>query len=684
MNGMSAQNMVFIEEALIALCTKDAEFFVPLSSLMVAVDRDESIDAVSFYTKGHCLNDGYRRAVSALRPYISVRLTSDLEHNLTLIAHHFNSLLHKYGMEIEAKMISSDAQNMPVPYEGRKDATVANTKNSFPTNDRNPELNDIANTLNKKRGAMSEGAIKEIEECLVATIGMKKSDNEYIKNTQFLRTAANLPWGKVSEDESDIQKVEDLLNKSHYGLDEAKERITEFLAINKLKTDAEAPKFLMLGAPGTGKTSLAQSMGKALGRKVQRVSLGGVSDASTIKGHRRTYVGSVQGRIIDAVIKAGTDNPIVILDEIDKIVVGQGDPQGALLELLDKEQNHEFTDFYLNFPYDLSKVIFVATANYPDRLDGALFDRLELIDISGYTMKEKMKIARDYVLPECEENNGLEKGSIKISKKSLEYLVEGYTREAGLRRLQQALNKLVRKVAVDVAKGKAAKSITPKFIEKHMGERYFTPEKALEHNTPGLMHGLYYSTVGGGALPMEAVLTNNSGTIQLTGQAGDVMSESIQIAYGYLKAHGLYYGIDPEILVDAGVQVHMPDGSTPKDGPSAGLAFVTLLASALSDVCVKDGLAMTGEVTLHGFAKKIGGVYEKVTGGLRDGIKEFILPEENRRDYNELPASVKKAAKFHFVKHVEEVLEIALDMKYDENRLEQVMEETDDVEVINA
>jgi len=680
MSDMASQNMIFIEESLIALCRVDTEFFIPLSAFMYAVDRDESINVAAFYTAGHIMRDGFRQAVAALRPYISVRLTSDLDHNLTLIAHHFNALLNKYELTIGYSPASNET-NMPVPTAGRKDVQMADT---FKTNDRNAEINDIVKILNDVRSKMSENAVKEVEECLTATAGMKKSDNEYIKNMQFLRTVTRLPWGKVSEDNTDISEVEKMLDESHYGLDETKERIIEFLAINKLKADAEAPKFLMLGAPGTGKTSLAQAIGKALGRKVQRVSMGGVSDASTIKGHRRTYVGSVQGRIIDAVIKAGTDNPIIILDEIDKLVTGQGDPQGALLELLDKEQNHEFTDYYLNFDYDLSKVIFIATANYHDRIDGALLDRMELLEISGYTLEEKLTIARKYILPQVEEGNGLEKGFVIFHKASIKHLVEGYTREAGLRRLQQSMNKLVRKVAVEVAKGKKAPGVTKKFVEKHMGERYFEPEIAMEHYVPGLMHGLYYSSAGGGALPMEAVPTDNSGAIQITGQAGDVMIESLQIAYGYLKAHGLYYGIEPEMLIDAGVQVHMPDGSTPKDGPSAGLAFVTLLASALSNTCVKDGLAMTGEVTLHGFAKRIGGVYEKVTGGIRDGIKEFILPEENRRDYNELPASVKRAAKFHFVSHVEEVLAIALDMYYDENRFDYVEDDEEDSPVMTA
>lgn len=653
------ETLIEIEKGLIELAAADPKFFAPLSDFMYAVNRIDNVPVEKFFARGITKQDLYQ-TVQALKPFHAGRQSSSMESALEHARSSILMLVQKYRIQTDVATYHENATN----YANDKGD---NKMDTFKNVNTNAELRAVIDTLNKKAANMNEDAVKETKEVLEQTRGMKKSDSEYVKNMTYLRAISKLPWGEVSVDEVDIEKVEEVLNASHYGLDEAKERITEFLAVRTLKEDSEAPKFLMIGAPGTGKTSLAQAIGKAMGRKVQRVSLGGVSDASAIKGHRRTYVGSVYGRIMDAVIKAGVDNPIIILDEMDKIVVGQGDPQGALLELLDVEQNHSFGDYYLNFGYDLSKVLFICTANYAEMIDGALWDRTELIEIPGYTMKEKITIIKDYIKPQTEEKNGLEKGSVKMSTKAMKYLVEGYTREAGLRRVQQALDKLVRKVAVQVAKGKKAPAITPKFIEKHMGERYFTPEEMLKHDVPGIAHGLYYSAVGGGCLPMEAVLTENGGRVEVTGQIKDVMSESTQIAYGYLKANAIPLGIDPEYIEDYGIQIHIPDGSTPKEGPSAGLAFTLLMASVLSGRTVKDGLALTGEVTLHGHAKKIGGVYEKVTGGLRAGAREFILPEENRRDYEELPSSVKKAAAFHLVKHVNEVLEIGLGLRYDES-----------------
>lgn len=656
-------NLIEIEKGLIELAAAEPRFFAPLADFMWAVDRVDGVPVEKFFEYG-ISKANLIRVVEALKPFHAGKQSSDIISAVNHARGAIAILVQKYKIKADVETYRNNATN----YANDKGDNAMDT---FKTVNNNSDLRGVIDTLNKKADKMSKDAVAEIKEVLEQTRNMKKSDTEYTKNMTFLRAASKLPWGKVSKDEVDIEKVEKVLNDSHFGLDEAKERITEFLAVRTLKTDSEAPKFLMIGAPGTGKTSLANAIGKAMGRQVQRVSLGGVSDSSAIKGHRRTYVGSVYGRIIDAVLKAGVDNPIIILDEMDKLVTGQGDPQGALLELLDVEQNHEFTDYYLNFPYDLSKVMFICTANYADLIDGALWDRLELIEIPGYTMKEKMTIITDYIMPQTEEKNGLEKGSVKMSAKAKKFLVEGYTREAGLRRVQQSLDKLVRKVAVLVAKGKKAPSITPKFIEKHMGERYFNPEEMLKHTFPGQAHGLYYSAVGGGCLPMEAVLTDNAGSVELTGRMQEVMQESTKIAYGYLKSHSINLGIDYENFEDYGIQIHIPDGSTPKEGPSAGLAFTLLMASVLSNRTVLDGLALTGEVTLHGHAKKIGGVYEKVTGGLRAGATTFILPEENRRDYEELPVSVKKAATFHFVKHVNEVLEIGLGLVYDEDAVAQ-------------
>ena len=493
----------------------------------------------------------------------------------------------------------------------------------------------------------------------------------------YLVFCSKLSFGTATTvDEHDFDKVQAKLDETHYGLDDAKERVMEFLAVSQLKEDSDAPKFLMVGGAGTGKTSFANALGVALGREVQRVALGGVTDVSTLRGHSRTYVGSKAGRIMSCMNKCKVDNPIIILDEIDKMG-DVGSAESVLLEVLDPEQNDGFVDTYLNFPYDLSKVIFVATANYYQMIDAPLADRLEIIETAGYSMTDKVKIATDYVIPKKIKKLGLKEENVKITKPTVKALIDGYTREAGVRRMEQAIEKVLRGTVRNALKTPSKKfSITKKFVEKRLGEPYFTDKDAPDHSIPGTCTGLAYTGVGGVTTTMEVVFSRELG-LNMTGEAGSMLRNSLQVALTNVCNNAAYIGADTDILDELGLHAQLGDGSTSTDGPSAGILFATSIASLLTDTPVKERLGMTGELRLNGRVTAIGGLEEKIPGGYRSGLREFIVPKENEKNLKDIPKEILKKVKIHCVEHVSEVFKIALgiDIKEGKEALAKAIEE---------
>ena len=517
---------------------------------------------------------------------------------------------------------------------------------------------DIQTLIDKfEKLTLKKKANEEIGATLRTLSKMNPSASEYPTQLRYAEFALSLPWTKMTTD-NPIADVEKALEVSHYGMDKAKERLIEHMAIKSANPKFKGMTVLLDGPPGTGKTTLALALGKAMGRKVERLSLGGCADPSFFKGHGRTYSGSRYGRIMQAMHSSGVKNPIIVLDEVEKVTDGiQGSATATLLEILDPKTNTEFTDNYLGFDFDLSEVIFIATSNDRHAISPPVLDRMEYIACDGYTMTEKIKIATDYTIPTITKELGIE--GTKVSKKLITHLIEGYTRESGVRGLEKALNSCLRKVAVEKTKGKTIK-VNKKLIEKRLGQRY-EETKPMSHTEPGIVTGLYYSTDGGGALDVEGIITNLDGTGQLTvtGQCGDVMVESIKLVRAHMTAAD--YGMDGENLATWDLHVHMPAGATPKDGPSAGGAYALLFASLLMNKPIKEGLCLTGECNLHGHITPIGGVDQKVAGAVRLGYTTVCLPKGNKRDYDELPKHLKEAAEFHFISNVEELLDIAFD-----------------------
>ena len=487
---------------------------------------------------------------------------------------------------------------------------------------------------------------------------------DYSVQLTYLQTMLALPWGIYTEDNLNIANAEKTLNKDHYGLEKVKERILEHLAVLKLKDDMKSPIVCLYGPPGVGKTSLGRSIAAALKRKYVRMSLGGVHDEAEIRGHRKTYIGAMPGRIVKSLIKAEASNPVIILDEIDKLGSDhRGDPSSAMLEVLDPEQNHSFHDNYLDVDYDLSKVMFIATANNLGSIPPALLDRMELIEVSGYITEEKVEIARRHLVPKELSNNGLKKEYVKFSKAALEYIVENYTRESGVRELEKKINKVMRKIALEFARDgyELIHDIKPADVRKYLGAPEYSRDKYQGNEYAGVVTGLAWTAVGGEILFVETSLSKGKGgRLTLTGNLGDVMKESAMLALEYLKAHTCLLGISEGIFENWNIHIHVPEGAIPKDGPSAGITMVTSLASALTQRKVKQNLAMTGEITLRGKVLPVGGIKEKILAAKRAGIKEIILCEENRKNIEEIQPVYLKGLTFHYVNDIKEVLNLAL------------------------
>ena len=487
---------------------------------------------------------------------------------------------------------------------------------------------------------------------------------DYSVQLTYLQTMLSLPWGIYTEDNLNISNAEKTLNKDHYGLEKVKERILEHLAVLKLKNDMKSPIVCLYGPPGVGKTSLGRSIAAALKRKYVRMSLGGVHDEAEIRGHRKTYIGAMPGRIVKSLIKAEASNPVIILDEIDKLGSDhRGDPSSAMLEVLDPEQNHSFHDNYLDVDYDLSKVMFIATANNLGTIPPALLDRMELIEVSGYITEEKVEIAKRHLVPKELENNGLKKEYVKISKPALEYIIENYTRESGVRELEKKINKVMRKIALRSARDgyQLLHDIKPADVRDYLGAPEYSRDKYQGNEYAGVVTGLAWTAVGGEILFVETSLSKGKGgRLTLTGNLGDVMKESAMLALEYLKAHTCLLDVSEEIFENWNIHVHVPEGAIPKDGPSAGITMVTSLASALTQRKVKPNLAMTGEITLRGKVLPVGGIKEKILAAKRAGIKEIILCEENRKNIEEIQPVYLKGLTFHYVNDIKEVLELAL------------------------
>lgn len=472
----------------------------------------------------------------------------------------------------------------------------------------------------------------------------------------------DLPWWQESKDNEDLQAASDVLDADHYGLEKVKERILEYLAVKQMTNSLKAPIICLVGPPGVGKTSLAKSVARALDRKFVKISLGGVKDESEIRGHRRTYLGSMPGRFIQAMKKAGTINPVFLIDEIDKMASDyKGDPASAMLEVLDPEQNAMFSDHYIEEPYDLSKVLFIATANYLENIPNALRDRLEIIELSSYTELEKIEIAKRHLVPKQIKENGLKNSQLKIDDDMISYLIRYYTRESGVRQLERTIATVCRKSVLAILKDKKRSiKVTKKLIHEWLGNEKFEYGKRETKDQVGTVTGLAYTAFGGDVLQIEVNHFEGKGKLVITGQLGDVMKESATIAYDYVRANAKKYKIKPDFFENNDIHIHVPEGAVPKDGPSAGVTLTTALVSSLSNTPVKANLAMTGEVTLRGHVLPIGGLKEKSMAAHRCGITTVVIPKANVKDLDDVPAAVKETVSFIPVERVSQVLDAAL------------------------
>ncbi|MBW2022698.1 MAG: endopeptidase La [Deltaproteobacteria bacterium] len=529
------------------------------------------------------------------------------------------------------------------------------------------EPTEIAELKEKLQQKALPDQVQQVAEKEVDRLSkMSPMSPEYTVSRTYLDWILDLPWLEGTEDTIDVQQARKVLDKYHYNLEKVKKRILEYLAVRKLNPDHKGPILCFVGPPGTGKTSLGKAIAEAMGRKFVRISLGGVRDEAEIRGHRRTYVGALPGRIIQGIKRAGSNNPVFMLDEVDKLGMDfRGDPSSALLEVLDPEQNYSFSDHYLELEFDLSPVMFIATANQLDPIPTPLRDRMEVLELPGYTEDEKLEIAIKFLIPRQIKEHGLKRSQVKFRRSALRKIIREYTREAGLRNLEREIGATCRSIAKEVAEGKKGQFIiSDDNAKKYLGKPRFTPDVAERTSVPGVAIGMAWTPTGGDILFIEATKMPGNKSLVLTGQLGDVMKESAQAALSYLRSRAEELGIDKDFYKDQDIHIHVPAGAIPKDGPSAGVTMLTALASLLTGKPVKSKIAMTGEVTLRGSVLPVGGIKEKVLAANRSGIKEIILPKENQNDLDEIPQKIKKRTKFHLVNRMDEVLNIALGLNH--------------------
>jgi len=584
-----------------------------------------------------------------------------IEKSLTLISREMQRI--KLGEEIQSEVHDEISKTQREYYLREQMKTI---KKELGEDEGSVELKEIEDKI--KAAKMPEEAEKVAMKELDRLSRIPTQSPEYNVSRTYIEWLSDLPWSDSTEDRIDLKEALKILDEDHYGLDKVKERIIEYLAVRNLKQKKDpngsvrGPILCFGGPPGVGKTSLGRSIARAMGREFVRLSLGGIRDEAEIRGHRRTYIGALPGRIVQSIKKAGKNNPVFMLDEIDKLGADfRGDPSSALLEVLDPEQNHSFSDHYLEVDFDLSNVMFISTANYQDAIPPALRDRMEILDFSGYIEDEKVQIAKRHLVPKQVEENGLTSKEVTFHEGSIKELIRSYTREAGVRNLEREIANVLRKVARKHVEEKTNKiKITKTKVSDYLGAPRFHSELAERTTKPGVVTGLAWTAAGGDILFVESTLMKGKGKLTLTGQLGDVMKESATAGLTYVRSHAEDFGIDPDFNETSDIHVHVPAGAIPKDGPSAGVSMVTSLVSLLTKKRVKAKVAMTGEITLRGAVLPIGGVKEKVTAAHRSGITEVILPDLNRKDLEDVPEHVSKDLIFHFVKEIRDVLKVAI------------------------
>ena len=574
---------------------------------------------------------------------------------LEILSKQVSLLELKHDIQKKVKMDIDKQQREYFLHQQMK--TIQDELGGNPTDEEIKELEELAETK-EWNGNVREIFNKELNKLK----RLNPSSPDYSVQSNYLREMLDLPWNHLSEDNLDLEHARQVLDADHFGLEKVKERILEYLAVLKLKADMKSPILCLYGPPGVGKTSLGKSVARALNREFVRMSLGGLHDESEIRGHRKTYIGAMPGRILQSIKKAGTSNPVFILDEIDKVGNDfRGDPQSALLEVLDPEQNGSFHDNFLDIDYDLSKVMFIATANDLSTIAGPLRDRMEIIEVTGYLMEEKREIAKRHLIPKQLENHGITAGHVTIPDEIIDLIIEKYTRESGVRSLDMTIAKIMRHVARKVAMNKKFTiTLDENKVKEYLGSPIFSREEYQGNELPGVVTGLAWTAAGGEILYIESSYSKGKGHLSLTGNLGEVMKESATLALEYIKSHAKEIGIDEKMFEENDIHVHVPAGAVPKDGPSAGITMVTALVSALTGRKVKKAIAMTGEITLRGKVLPVGGIREKILAAKRAGIKEIILCSENKKDIDDIKKEYLKGLKFHYVDHIKEVLETAL------------------------